>query len=72
MIGGGGSILAVPVLLLHGDYSCACYLLLSFVLWSVTSAVGAANYARRHLIHLRAALLLDCLSLWLCMSCGIL
>ncbi|MBL0258402.1 MAG: sulfite exporter TauE/SafE family protein [Bacteroidetes bacterium] len=57
LIGGGGSILTVPVLVYCTGIAAVPATSYSLFVVGVTSAVGAANYAHKHLIHLRAALL---------------
>ncbi len=57
LIGGGGSILTVPVLVYCTGIAAVPATSYSLFVVGVTSAVGAANYARKDLIHIRTALL---------------
>lgn len=57
LIGGGGSILTVPVLVYCTGIAAVPATSYSLFVVGVTSAVGAANYARKELVHLRTALL---------------
>lgn len=57
LIGGGGSILTVPVLVYCTGIAAVPATSYSLFVVGITSAVGAANYARKDLIHLRTALL---------------
>lgn len=57
LIGGGGSILTVPVLVYCTGIGAIAATSYSLFVVGITSAVGAANYAKKDLIHFRTALL---------------
>ncbi|HMO62036.1 MAG TPA: sulfite exporter TauE/SafE family protein [Ferruginibacter sp.] len=56
LIGGGGSILTVPVLVYIFHLDAAAATVYSLFIVGLTSAVGSVNYLKRGLVHLRAAM----------------
>lgn len=56
LLGGGGSILAVPVLIYALDYPVKTAIPMSLVVVGLTSLMGAAQQARAGKVHWRAAL----------------
>lgn len=60
LLGGGGSILAVPILVYVAGVPARAAIPMSLVVVGLVSALGALLYARLRLVRLRAALVFGC------------